>query len=198
MSKYNFTANARTKFGTGAAREVRRNAQIPVALYSDGKEPSHISIEEHGFALALKTVNPTFELEIDGKKTLAIVKEVQRNVVSDVIEHVDLYEVKPGQMVPLSVRIDFKGDVRGGNELKKLVLRAPVMASVDDLPQVIEVSVDGLAAGAKVLVSDLELPSHLKVDLDANAVLAEVKEIAAKGPKKTEETEEAAAAADAS
>ncbi|HMC03774.1 MAG TPA: 50S ribosomal protein L25, partial [Cellulomonadaceae bacterium] len=90
MSEVKLVATTRTDFGKGAARRTRRAGRIPAVLYGHGSDPLHVSLPGHETFLALKQANALFAIEIDGNTTLAITKDVQREPVKNVIEHVDL------------------------------------------------------------------------------------------------------------
>lgn len=102
-------AEARTEFGKGAARRTRRNNQIPAVLYGHGTAPVHVALPGHQTMLALKQSNALFEIELDGTTQLALAKDVQRDPVKNVIEHVDLLIVKKGEKVEVEVNVHVVG-----------------------------------------------------------------------------------------
>jgi ribosomal protein L25 (general stress protein Ctc) len=99
MAEIKLVATARTEFGKGAARRLRRADQIPAVLYGHGSDPLHVALPGHQTMLAVKQANALFSVELDGKTTLAITKDVQRDVVKNTIEHVDLLIVTRGEKV---------------------------------------------------------------------------------------------------
>ena len=75
MSDIKLVAEARTEFGTGAARRTRRNNQIPAVLYGHGTDPVHVALPAHQTTLALKHSNALFTIALDGTEVLALAKE---------------------------------------------------------------------------------------------------------------------------
>ncbi|MBD7919270.1 50S ribosomal protein L25/general stress protein Ctc [Cellulomonas sp. Sa3CUA2] len=158
MSEIKLAAAARTEFGKGAARRLRRAHQVPAVLYGHGTEPLHVALPGHETMLALKHSNALYSIELDGTSTLAIVKDVQRDVVRQVIEHVDLLIVKKGEKVSVDVQVHIVGESAPGTihvvETQNLFLEA----EATNLPQSVEVSIEGLADGAVITAGDVVLP----------------------------------------
>ena len=74
MTANKLVATARTSFGKGAARSIRREGKIPAVMYGHGTEPVHISLPGHETMMALKVANVLLTIEIDGKDQLALAK----------------------------------------------------------------------------------------------------------------------------
>jgi large subunit ribosomal protein L25 len=87
------------------------------------------------------------------------VKDVQRDPVRQIIEHIDLLIVRAGEKVDVDVAIRVVGEPEPGLEvdLDAKVLLIETLAT--SIPEYLEVSVDGLEAGAQVLAKDVVLPS---------------------------------------
>jgi len=174
VSEIKLVATARTEFGKGAARRLRRAHQIPAVLYGHGSDPLHVALPGHDTMLAVKQANALFSIELDGKSQLAIVKDVQRDVVKNVIEHVDLLIVKKGEKVAVEVPVHVVGESAPGTihlvETQSLALEA----EATHLPQNVEVSIEGLEAGASVTAGEVELPKGATLVTDAEAVVVNV------------------------
>ncbi|GAA3229976.1 50S ribosomal protein L25/general stress protein Ctc [Oerskovia jenensis] len=158
MSEIKLVAEARTEFGKGAARRTRRNNQIPAVLYGHGTDPVHIALPAHVTTLSLKQANALFSIELDGKAVLALAKDIQRDPVKDVIEHIDLLIVKKGEKVEVEVNVHVVGESAPGTihvvESQTLLLEA----EATHLPESVEVSIDGLEAGHLVRAGEITLP----------------------------------------
>ena len=96
MSDNKLVAETRTQFGKGAARKIRRDHKIPAVMYGHGAEPVHITLPGHDTMMALKVANALLTIVIDGKEQLALAKDVQRDAIKPVIEHIDLVVVRKG------------------------------------------------------------------------------------------------------
>ncbi|MBO0901087.1 50S ribosomal protein L25/general stress protein Ctc [Cellulomonas sp. zg-ZUI222] len=158
MSEIKLAATPRTEFGKGAARRLRRANQVPAVLYGHGTQPMHVALPGHDTMLALKHSNALYSIELDGKTTLAIVKDVQRDVVRQVIEHVDLLIVKKGEKVAVDVPVHVVGESAPGTIHVVETQNLSLEAEATHLPQGIEVSIEGLADGATVTAGDVVLP----------------------------------------
>mgnify|MGYP002133004630 CR=1 FL=1 len=83
-------AESRSYFGKGAVRRTRRAGLVPAVIYGKGEEPRHVSLPDHDLTLALRHPGLVLEVELDGSKVLVAPRDVQRDPVKRVIEHVDL------------------------------------------------------------------------------------------------------------
>ncbi len=171
MSEVKLVATTRTDFGKGAARRTRRAGRIPAVLYGHGSDPLHVSLPGHETFLALKQANALFAIEIDGETTLAITKDVQREPVKNVIEHVDLLIVTKGEKVDVEVPVIVVGESYPGTihivELQTLELEA----EATNLPRRVEVSIEGLVAGDLITAGAIALPAGATLITDPEAVV---------------------------
>ena len=85
--------DVRTEFGKGAARQLRREQKLPASVNAHGKQPLFLELPMHETSNALRHTNAIFELDFGGENHLAVVKDVQKNPVKRIIEHIDFYEV---------------------------------------------------------------------------------------------------------
>ncbi|MDO4606191.1 MAG: 50S ribosomal protein L25/general stress protein Ctc [Bowdeniella nasicola] len=168
-------AETRTDFGKGAARRLRREGKVPAVLYGKGDEPQHLALPSHDIFLIIKDkINALISVEYDGGKALSLVADVQRHPVSRVIEHVDLMKVTRDQKVAVDVPVTVVGETQPGTihyiELVTLAVTAPVI----DIPEQIEISVEGLGDGDVVRVQNLTLPEDVETELDPEQPLVMV------------------------
>jgi large subunit ribosomal protein L25 len=174
VSEIKLAATARTEFGKGAARRLRRAHQIPAVLYGHGTEPVHVALPGHETMLAVKQANALFEIELEGKATLAIAKDVQRDPVKNVIEHVDLLIVRRGEKVSVEVPVTVVGESAPGTihivETQALALEA----EATHLPEHVEVSIEGLEAGTALTAGELTLPKGAALVTDAETIVVTV------------------------
>ncbi|MFC8589622.1 50S ribosomal protein L25/general stress protein Ctc [Streptomyces sp. NPDC057217] len=194
MSEVKIAASARSEFGKGAARKIRRENKVPVVLYGHGTDPVHLTLPGHELLLALRTPNVLLALDIDGKgQELAIPKAVQRDPLKGFLEHVDLILVKRGEKVTVEVPVQAEGELAaGGNLLEHVLNTLSVEAEATHLPESFTVSVEGLEAGASVLAKDIELPKGTTLVTDADAVVLQVLAAQAEEPAAEGEATEAA------
>ena len=170
MSDFKLTAEPRTEFGKGAARRLRRADKIPAVLYGHGAAPVHVTLPGHATMLALKHSNALISLELDSGTQLALPKDVQRDPVRNIIEHVDLVMVRRGEKVTVEVPLHVTGSPAGDglatSELNTLSLEVEATA----IPESVEVSVEGLEPGSQIHAGQIALPAGATLAGDADAI----------------------------
>lgn len=164
----------RTQFGKGAARKIRRDGKIPAVMYGHGTEPVHITLPGHDAMLALKHANAVLTLVIDGEEQLALAKDVQRDPIKPVIEHVDLVVIRKGEKVVVDVSVHLDGDSAPETVVSLDNATLQVQADATNIPESIVVSVAGLGAGTQILAGQVELPSGVELVTDADALVVNV------------------------
>jgi large subunit ribosomal protein L25 len=145
-------------------------------LYGHGTETRHLSLPGHDLMLALKT--PNVLLRLDGQKSgadLALPKAVQRDPVKGFIEHVDLILVRRGEKVTVEVPIRVTGDIAPGETmLNQQLVQIPVEADATNIPQGIDVDVEGMELGQAVHASDLKLPPGVTLQVEPDTLVLHV------------------------
>ena len=103
-------ASARARSGTGGARATRREKRVPGIVYGDTGEPQTIALDANELSIIIgrgKFLSTLFELDVDGKKTRVIPREVQLDPVKDTPIHVDFQRVGPGARIRVNVPVRF-------------------------------------------------------------------------------------------
>lgn len=176
MSEVRLAAEVRTEFGKGGARRTRRSGKIPAVIYGHGADPRHVSLPAREFTLAIKRGggNVLLTLSLEGKDELTIPKAVQRHPIRGDYEHVDLIAVRRGERVTIDVPLIVTGHLAPGAMLGQEYTSVQVEAEATHLPNEIEVSVQGLDAGAHVTAGDLNLPAGTTLVTDAETLLLNI------------------------
>jgi large subunit ribosomal protein L25 len=107
-------AEVRENFGKGFARRLRAAGKIPAVIYGHGTDPVHVALPGHQVALLVRRANVVLELEIAGAQQLTLVKDVQKDPVHQIIEHIDLLVVKKGEKVQVDVPVVVVGEPFAG------------------------------------------------------------------------------------
>lgn len=150
---------ARDTFGKGVARKIRAAGKIPAVIYGHGTEPVHVTLPGHETALILRKANQVLELDIAGKVQLALVKDVQKDPVRQIIEHIDLIVVRKGEKVTIDVPVHVEGESAPGTAVNQDANTVSLEAEATHIPESIVVSIEGLEQGAQILAKDLTLPT---------------------------------------
>ena len=156
----------RTEFGKGPARRMRVAKEIPATVYAGGEQPVYLKLPMKDTTLALRHTNALITLKFGDESRMAVVKDVQRNPVKRVVEHVDFYEVKAGEKIDVEVPVFVDGTPKGAAIAFVDIQELKVRADVANLPERIVVDVNGLAEGDKVFLKDLEMPEGVELDMD--------------------------------
>lgn len=158
-------AQARTQFGKGPARQVRRAGRVPAVLYGHHSEPAHMTLPGHEVLMALRTPNVLIRIEgLPGGSQLALPKAVQRDPIKGWVEHLDLLLVRQGEKVTVDVPVTTTGEVAPGGLLDQQLVQISVIAEATNIPAGIEVSVEGMEIGDAVHARDLALPTDVTLE----------------------------------
>ncbi|GGC99992.1 50S ribosomal protein L25 [Tersicoccus solisilvae] len=193
MAAKTLPAQPRTEFGKGAARRIRANNQIPAVIYSNGTEPLHVTLPGHQTMLVVRTVNALLEIDVQGENHLTLVKDVQRNPVTQLIEHVDLQGVRRGEKVTVDVLVHVVGEQSDPNAYVNLDQNSiSVEADATAIPESFEADITGREIGDHLYVSDLALPAGVTLVTDPETLLVNIAEPAVQDLGEEPEAEEAA------
>jgi len=184
-------ADSRESFGKGAARKLRAAGKIPAVIYGHGTEPRHVSLPGHQTSLLIRKANAIIELVVDGKEELTLVKDVQRDPVRQIIEHIDLVVVKKGEKVHVDVPIHVEGEAAPGTTVLQDANTISIEVEATHIPERLVVSVEGLEAGAHITAGHIELPKGAALLSDPELLVIGV--TARTAAAETEETEAEAA-----
>ena len=190
----------RDQFGKGVARRLRVANKIPATIYAGGNQPVFVTLPMKETTLALRHTNALFTINYGGESKIAVVKDVQRNPVKRIVEHVDFYEVKAGEKIDVEVPVFVEGTPKGAAVAFVDIQELKVRADVSNLPESIVIDVDGMTDGTKVFAKDVKLPEGAELDIDdpeESVVTVEVPEDATESTAETADTTAAAPAADA-
>ncbi|WP_433584448.1 50S ribosomal protein L25/general stress protein Ctc [Microbacterium hydrocarbonoxydans] len=186
-------AERRTEFGKGFARRLRAAGKIPAVIYGHGTDPVHVALPGHQVSLIIRRANALLELDIEGTQELALVKDVQRDPVLQIIEHIDLLVVKKGEKVTIDIPVVVTGEAAPGTIVNLDATTISIEAEATHIPQNVEVSVEGLEEGAHITAADVVLPKGSTLITDGDVLIVAVSGEAAEEAPAEDAAEEAAA-----
>ncbi len=176
-------AEVRTGTGKGAARQARREGNVPGIVYGGGQEPIAINLNYNYLFKHLKAgrfLQTLFNLKVEGQKDVHVVcRAVQRDVVKDQPTHVDFMRLQDDSRIVLHIHVDFInhdqsiGLKRGG---VLTIVRPEVELEVlaGDIPDHITVDLAGKNIGDVIHISDAILPEGATPTTTRNFVIANV------------------------
>ncbi|MFJ5861610.1 50S ribosomal protein L25/general stress protein Ctc [Pseudarthrobacter sp. NPDC092439] len=192
MSEQKLAAELRTEFGKGYARRARMANLIPAVIYGHGAEPIHVTLPAKATTLAVRTPNALLSLDINGEGHLALVKDVQRDPIKQIIEHIDLLTVRKGEKVTVDVPVHVEGETAPETVHNLELTSVSVEAEATHLPESVSVSIEGRGAGEHIHASDLVLPKGTVLLTDADALVVNISEATVVAEEETEGEEAAA------
>ncbi|MFV0374754.1 50S ribosomal protein L25/general stress protein Ctc [Microbacterium sp.] len=192
-------AELRERFGKGFARRLRAAGKIPAVIYGHGTAPVHVALPGHQLSLLVRRANAVLEVQVDGGEHLALVKDVQRDPVRQIIEHIDLLVVRKGEKIEVDVPISVVGESFAGTIVNLDATSVALEVEATHIPESIVVDVEGLEEGAHITAGDLVLPSGATLVADPETLIVAVSVPSAAAAEEDETTEagEADEAADA-
>ena len=204
MQQVRLEAQKRETSGKGAARSIRRAGHIPAILYGRKNEVIPIRIDERGFRDFLKTYgeNAFISLEIAEHGTENVmVKEIQRDPVSNQLLHTDLLRISMDELITSSVSIILVGSAPGvrdeGGILEFPHRELAVRCLPTLLPEELEIDISQLQIDDRLSVEDLSLPDGVEILDDPNTrIIAIVPPRIEEEPEVEEGAEEEEVAAD--
>ena len=189
MSDLTLNAEKRTQFGKGAARKIRRAHKIPAVMYGHGADPIHITLPGHDTMMALKNPNALLTIVIDGDEQLALAKDVQRDAIKPIIEHVDLVVVRKGEKVTVDISVHVEGEAGPETVVTVDHPTISVEAEATNIPEYVTVSVEGLPAGTQIHASDLTMPEGATLVTDPEALVVNITQMVSEEVLEAELTE---------
>jgi large subunit ribosomal protein L25 len=176
VSDSNIQAEPRTEFGKGAARRIRRQSKVPAVLYGHGGDPVHITLPGHDTMLALKHggANALLTISLEGKDTLALPKQIQRDPIKGFLEHIDLIIVRKGEKVTVDIPVHLTGEADADALVVTETSTISVEAEATHIPEFVEVSIEGAKVGDQILAKDLTVPTGSTILLDDDALIVNI------------------------
>ena len=184
------SAEPRTASGKGGARQLRLTGRIPAIIYGHGREPAPLSLSRTEFDRVLAGgahETTIFDLSLDGTRTSALVREVQRHPFRKEVLHVDFMEIRAGELITVAVPIRLIGIPDGvrnmGGTLDQVLREIEIRVLPKDIPDTIEMDVTALKVHESIHVRDLHVPNAEVLEDDDATVCtvsaARVEEVAA-------------------
>ena len=197
-------AEHRTGTGKGAARQARRDGQVPGIVYGGEAEPLPINIPFNVLFKKLKDgrfLSTLYNLKVEGQDDVRVIcRSVQRDVVKDLPTHVDLLRLHRNTRINLFIHVEFINEdqapgLKTGGVLTVVRPEVELNVVAGDIPDQIVVDLTGKEIGDTITISSVDLPSGAKPTIDRDFVIANIQ--APSGLRAADDEEEEEVAADA-
>lgn len=171
----------RQQMGTKSVRRLRSQGEIPGIVYGHGQAPLAIGVSVKDLEAAINHHERLLEVDVEGEKINALIKEVQYDALGNNILHVDLTRVDLDELVEVTVPILLRGTPAGAADngvLQQVMARVKISVKVRAIPDDIRHSVAEMKVGDVLLAKQLVLPEGATLKTDPDLVVANVRVIA--------------------
>jgi large subunit ribosomal protein L25 len=151
----------RTSGTKGNLSFLRKEGKVPAVFYGKNVKHKSISVNAKTFASIIKAngINVIIDLNFEDYKKSAIVKEIQRDVLTQIPIHIDFHSISLEDKIEVLVPIHIDGIAIGvknfGGTMEFIVRKVRVKALPKDVPQKISVDVSMLGIGQGITIDDL-------------------------------------------
>jgi large subunit ribosomal protein L25 len=173
----------RQEKGKNANRRLRRSERVPGVVYGLDKPPFLVSVSPRRLReiLTLESGrNTIFTLKLVGedKTRAAMIKELQRDPVSEDVLHVDFIRLDLDRRLTVSVPVRLvevpTGVKNEGGVLDFILREVEVECLPKNIPEQVEVDVSELHVNQNVAVSDIPVSEGVRILDDPASVIAVV------------------------
>jgi large subunit ribosomal protein L25 len=199
MKSVAMSGSLRTSVGKKDAKQLRTQGKVPCVLYGGEKQLS-FAVEEKQFKPLVYTPEVhTVELDVNGEKFSAVLKDLQTHPVTDKIIHADFVQIVTGKAVTMSLPVKTSGTapgVKAGGKLLKKLRRLTVKGTIEKVPESITIDIENLNIGDSILVRDLNIDGLTFLNPSNSTIITcQVTRNVVEDPAKTAAAPKAAAAA---
>ena len=179
MASATLSATPRTGTGKGAARQLRREGQVPAVIYGHNREPQSLSVPARELERLLDRISAAstvIELALEGATARTLIREIQRHPLKRHVLHVDFQELVAGEKVTVHVPVRLVGTPEGvrlsGGILEQVLSEVEIEVDPSSIPDHIDVDVTKLGMGHSLHVSDITFPEGVTVLSDEGTTVA--------------------------
>lgn len=177
MKSIEIKASLRNEFGKKGSQAIRKTDSVPCVLYGQG-ENLHFTVTND--SLRNLVYSPDIylvNLDIEGKKVKAIMKDIQFHPVKDNILHIDFYQIDEVKPIVMEVPVALEGlaeGVKAGGKLTLQMRKIKVKALFNNIPEKLVINVSSLGLGKTIQVGQLSF-ENLELLTAKEAVVCAVK-----------------------
>jgi len=169
MEKYVLEAKKRDIIGK-QVKALRREGLLPAVIYGSDLEPMPLTLNTNEVSQTLKVIgaNTLITLKVGKKEYLALVRDLQREVINRDLLHIDFQAVSMEESITTTVPIVAVGEAPAVKELNALLVTSmdflQIEAKAKDLPDAISVDVSELTEiGDNIQVKDLVISGEVNI-----------------------------------
>ena len=196
-------ATVRTGTGKGAARQSRREGNVPGIVFGGDKDPLPINIPFNALLKRLRAgrfKSTLFNLKVEGQDDVRVIcRDVQRDVVKDLPTHVDFMRLRRTTKIALFIPVEFVNEpaspgLKKGGVLTVVRPEVELVVTAGEIPEKVIADLTGKNIGDAIHISEIDLPAGTKPTIDRDFIIASIS--APSGLRSEGEGEDEAAEAD--
>lgn len=158
MKSLAISAKTREKVGKSDSKALRNQGKVPCVLYGGEKQVAFYAHENDFRKLVYTPDTFVVDLDVDGKKTKAIMQDIQFHPVTEKILHIDFLEVFDNKPITVSLPVVLSGVAIGVKNGGNLMFRRPKIITkglVSNLPEAINIDIEHLKIGMFIYIKDV-------------------------------------------
>ncbi len=152
------SGSLRENVGKKDTKALRREDKVPCVMYGKG-EQMHIAIPLKQFDRILFNPEPCYvEIDINGTKHKAMLKDIDFHPVTDIVYHCDFYELSEDKPIVMSIPVHTTGTsvgVMAGGKLAFKSKRLLVKALPANMPSEIVIDITKMGVGSRIKIQDI-------------------------------------------
>ena len=167
------TATVRASTKKSDTKQIRREGKVPAILYSAGNANQQLILDAAEFNAILRQMKPghlgttIFQLHMEGKNRRVIIKDIQYQLTTYLVSHIDFEELF--EDVPVSVKVPINcigvadcAGIKLGGFLRQVIRHVKVECLPKHLPSEFQVDVRDLGIKQSKTLSDIKIPQGVK------------------------------------
>lgn len=176
MKELNLNGKLRATGRKADVNSVRREERVPAIVYGAGVENTNFSVDEKELKALTHSQYPHIvNLDVEGKKFTAIMKDIQYHPVTDRPLHVDFLAIDPSKPVTVEVPVKIAGNsegVRAGGKLNAPCRKLKVSGIAANIPDDLTIDITTLGLGKQINAGDLKFDGIQIVSPKSTLVVA--------------------------
>ena len=153
----------REHVGKKDAKALRREDKVPCVMYGKGEQIA-FSVAQTQFDRIIFNPEPCFvEIDINGTKHSAMLKDIDFHPVTDIVYHADFYELSDDKPIVMSIPVHTTGTSVGvmkGGKLAYKQKRLNVKALPANMPNEILIDITNLDVAQRCKVQDIATENY--------------------------------------
>ncbi len=185
-------AEMREVFGKNASRRLRKEGKLPAVFYGKNIQNVSLILDKKEIFDVLKSEtgeNTIFKVSFNSKKKNAMIKELQKDPVTDELLHADLILIAMDEVVNITVPLVLIGEAVGvkaeGGFVDCVNREIEVECLPKDIPENIEIDISDLHLHQSIKLDEISPPKGVTITTDPQSVIVLIQ-----APSKEEEVKE--------